>query len=72
MHARATDLDIGVRFHVAAVSPDLSDEPVRTFQAIRELLVSNGTLTKEGRLNKDMAAKLGWTVRDVEPVLQKP
>ena len=72
MHARATDLDIGARFHVAAVSPNLSDEPMRTFQAIRELLVSNGTLTKKGRLNKEMAAKLGSTVRDVEPVLQKP
>jgi len=43
-----------------------------TVKAIRDLLVSNGTLTKEGRLNKEMAAKPGWTVRDVESVLQKP
>lgn len=33
IHARAAGIDIGSRFHVAAVSPDLSDEPVRTFQA---------------------------------------
>jgi len=43
-----------------------------TVKAIRDLLVSNGTMTKEGRLNKEMAAKPGWTVRDVESVLQKP
>jgi hypothetical protein len=43
-----------------------------TITAIRDLLVSNGTLTKEGRLNKEMAAKLGWTVREVEPVRQQP
>ena len=41
-----------------------------TVKAIRDLLVSNGTMTKEGRLNKEMAAKPGWTVRDVESVLQ--
>ena len=33
IHERAAGIDIGSRFHVAAVSPDLSDEPVRTFQA---------------------------------------
>jgi hypothetical protein len=43
-----------------------------TITAIRDLLVSNGTLTKEGRLNKEMAAKLGWTVKEVEPVRQQP
>jgi len=43
-----------------------------TVKAIRDLLFSNGTMTKEGTLNKEMAAKLGWTVRDVESVLQKP
>jgi hypothetical protein len=43
-----------------------------TITAIRDLLVSNGTLTKEGRLNKEMATKLGWTVREVEPVRQQP
>ena len=30
---RAAGIDIGSRFHVVAVPPDLSDEPVRTFQA---------------------------------------
>lgn len=29
----AAGIDIGSRFHVAAVSPDLCDEPVQTFQA---------------------------------------
>jgi len=33
IHERAAGIDIGSRFHVAAVSPDLSDEPVRTVQA---------------------------------------
>ena len=33
IHERAAGIDIGSRFHVVAVSPDLSDEPVRTFQA---------------------------------------
>ena len=33
IHERAAGIDIGSRFHIAAVSPDLSDEPVRTFQA---------------------------------------
>lgn len=33
IHARAVGIDIGSRFHVVAVSPELSDEPVRTFQA---------------------------------------
>jgi transposase len=32
IHERAAGIDIGSRFHIAAVSPDLSDEPVRTFQ----------------------------------------
>jgi hypothetical protein len=32
IHERAAGIDIGSRFHVAAVSPDLSDEPVRTFE----------------------------------------
>ncbi len=30
---RAAGIDIGARFHVAAVPPDLCDEPVQTFQA---------------------------------------
>lgn len=33
IHECAAGIDIGSRFHVAAVSPDLSDEPVRTFHA---------------------------------------
>jgi len=33
IHERAAGIDIGSRFYVAAISPDLSDEPVRTFQA---------------------------------------
>lgn len=33
IHERAAGIDIGSRFHVVAVSPELSDEPVRTFQA---------------------------------------
>ena len=33
IHTHAAGIDIGSRFHVAAVSPDLRDEPVRTFQA---------------------------------------
>jgi len=33
IHEFAAGIDIGSRFHVVAVSPDLCDEPVRTFQA---------------------------------------
>jgi transposase len=33
IHEHAAGIDIGSRFHVAAVSPDMSDEPVQTFQA---------------------------------------
>ena len=33
VHARAAGIDIGSRFHVVAVAPNLTDEPVRTFQA---------------------------------------
>ena len=33
IHDRAAGIDIGARFHVVAVSPELSDEPVQTFQA---------------------------------------
>ena len=33
IHPFAAGIDIGSRFHVAAVSPDLCDEPVQTFQA---------------------------------------
>ena len=33
VHERAAGIDIGSRFHVVAVTPDCSDEPVQTFQA---------------------------------------
>lgn len=33
IHDRAAGIDIGARFHVAAVPPDLCGEPVQTFQA---------------------------------------
>jgi transposase len=33
IHEQAAGIDIGSRFHVVAVSPDVSDEPVQTFQA---------------------------------------
>lgn len=33
IHERASAIDIGSRFHVVAVPPELCDEPVQTFQA---------------------------------------
>jgi len=33
IHQGAAGIDIGARFHVAAIPPDASDQPVRTFQA---------------------------------------
>ena len=33
INERAAGIDIGSRFHVVAVPPHLSDEPVQTFQA---------------------------------------
>ena len=33
IHDRAAGIDIGARFHVAAVPADLCDEPIQTFQA---------------------------------------
>ena len=33
VHERAAGIDIGSRFHVVAVPPDISDEPVQSFQA---------------------------------------
>lgn len=33
LNPRAAAIDVGSRFHVVAVPPDLSDEPVQTFQA---------------------------------------
>ena len=34
-----------------------------TVSAMRTLLISNGILTKEGKLNTETANKLGWNVR---------
>jgi transposase len=52
IHSFAAGIDIGSRFHVAAVSPDLCDEPVQTFQAftsdlhrMADWLVETGTRT---------------------------
>lgn len=52
IHRFAAGIDIGARFHVAAVSPDLCDEPVQTFQAftsdlerMADWLVATGTKT---------------------------
>ncbi|MFM7461850.1 MAG: transposase, partial [Burkholderiales bacterium] len=39
IHDHAAAIDIGSRFHVAAVSPELCDEPVQTFQAFTSDLV---------------------------------
>ncbi len=33
IHERAAGIDVGSRFHVVAVAPDLCEEPVQTFQA---------------------------------------
>lgn len=52
IHPFAAGIDIGSRFHVAAVSPDLYDEPVQTFQAftsdlqrMADWLIATGTKT---------------------------
>lgn len=52
IHPFAAGIDIGARFHVVAVSPDLCDEPVQTFQAftsdlqrMADWLVATGTKT---------------------------
>ena len=52
IHPYAAGIDIGSRFHVVAVSPDLCDEPVQTFQAftndlqrMANWLVATGTKT---------------------------
>jgi hypothetical protein len=34
-----------------------------TINALRQLLIANGTLTKDGKLNPTTAAKLGWNVQ---------
>lgn len=52
IHPFAAGIDIGSRFHVVAVSPDLCDDPVQTFQAftsdlqrMADWLVATGTKT---------------------------
>lgn len=52
IHPYAAGINIGSRFHVVAISPDLSDEPVQTFQAftadlqrMADWLVATGTKT---------------------------
>jgi transposase len=52
IHPFAAGIDIGSRFHVVAVSPDLCDEPVQTFQAftgdlqrMADWVVATGTKT---------------------------
>jgi hypothetical protein len=52
IHRFAAGIDIGSRFHIAAVSPDLCDEPVQTFRAftsdlerMADWLVATGTRT---------------------------
>lgn len=37
-----------------------------TINAMRRLLISNGILSEEGKLNRQLAAKLGWNVKDTE------
>jgi hypothetical protein len=39
IHERAAGIDIGSRFHVVAVSPELCYEPVQTFQAFTSDLI---------------------------------
>ena len=43
-----------------------TDDP--TVKALRRLLISNGILTREGKLDRETAAKLGWTVKDGEAI----
>lgn len=42
-----------------------------TVNAMRNLLISNGILTKAGKLNRETVAKLGWTVKDGEVTVRK-
>jgi len=36
IHPRAAAIDVGSRFHVVAVPPELCEEPVKTFQAFTD------------------------------------
>ena len=37
-----------------------------TIAAMRNLLISNGILTEDGKLNMEMVSRLGWTVKESE------
>jgi len=43
-----------------------------TINAMRQLLIANGILTKGGKLNQTTAAKLGWHVQPVRVATTKP
>ena len=43
-----------------------------TINALRHLLIANGILTKEGKLNQETAAKLGWQVQPVRVAATEP
>ncbi|KAB2822911.1 MAG: hypothetical protein F9K10_03285 [Paludibacter sp.] len=43
-----------------------------TVSAMRTLLISNGILTREGKLNTETAKKLGWNVKAVEVARNEP
>ena len=42
-----------------------------TVSAMRALLISNGILTREGKLNTETAKKLGWNVKAVEVAMNE-
>jgi hypothetical protein len=42
-----------------------------TVSAMRNLLISNGILTKEGRLDIETAKKLGWKVKELEVAMNE-
>jgi hypothetical protein len=46
---------------------DTSDLTVR---ALREMLIQSGILTEDGKLNRDIAARLGWKLKDREYALK--
>ncbi|MBM4258601.1 MAG: hypothetical protein FJ147_22215 [Deltaproteobacteria bacterium] len=43
-----------------------------TITALRQLLIANGILTSDGKLNQTTAAKLGWQVRPVQVATTEP
>lgn len=42
-----------------------------TVSAMRTLLISNGILTREGKLNTETAKKLGWKVKELEVAMNE-